>query len=618
MEVLEQAYAMERAGANVIHLEIGEPDFPAPPAAVEAARAALAAGATRYTDSRGLPGLRAAIAADKTRRTGVAVDPEQVLVTSGTSPALLLVFSLLLEPGDEVVVPAPHYACYPNFVRFCGGAPVAVPCDPASGWTVDPDAVRRALTPRTRAIVVGSPANPTGAVQPREVLAALAGCGVPLVSDEVYDGLVYDGAHATSALEVARDADVFVLDGFSKRYAMTGFRLGYALAPRRARSRSSRRISSSRPRSSYSTRASPRSSTASPPSRRCARPTRGGGICSSRGCARSASAWRPRRAAPSTCWPTRAASTPTRAVSPPASSKRRTSRSRPAWTSAPPARASCASATRTPTTRSAKRSRGWGACCETPLAPAQGQAREEAGHRHERDGGAHREVELPGEREAERAGRGAERDREPEARAVVRGPERGRRRGHHEQRLDQQHAHQPHADHHGEREQHEQQRVERADRVPVGARQLLVEGEEQLRAEGGGEAAAHHEREPAQHGELRRPDRQHVAEQVGEQVLLAAAARAREREAERHRAREEDADHGDLAEPARSAQRRDAERDGHAEGAAREERRDAEQQPERDAAHRGVRDADAHEGEPTQHHEEAERAAHHADPERRR
>jgi aspartate/methionine/tyrosine aminotransferase len=234
MEVLEQAYAMERAGRGVIHLEIGEPDFPAPPAAVEAARAALAAGATRYTDSRGLPELRAAIAADKTRRTGASVDPEQVIVTSGTSPALLLVFALLLEPGDEVIVPAPHYPCYPNFVRFCGGVPVPVASAPASGYRVDVAAVRRALSPRTRAVVIGSPANPTGAVQPREVLAELAGLGVPLVSDEVYDGLVYDGAHATSALEVAGEGGAYVLDGFSKRYAMTGFRLGYLIAPERA------------------------------------------------------------------------------------------------------------------------------------------------------------------------------------------------------------------------------------------------------------------------------------------------------------------------------------------------------------------------------------------------
>jgi aspartate/methionine/tyrosine aminotransferase len=229
MEVMERAFAMERAGARVIHLEIGEPDFPPPPAAIAACQEALAAGATHYTDSRGLPELREAIAREKGERAGVAVDPERVIVTSGTSPAMLLVFSLLLEPGDEVIVPAPHYACYPSFVRFCGGVPVAVPTSAADGWRIDPDAVRRALTPRTRAIVVGSPANPTGAIQPKETLAALAQLGLPLVSDEIYDGLVYDGASAPSALGLADD--VFVLDGFSKRYAMTGFRLGYAIAP---------------------------------------------------------------------------------------------------------------------------------------------------------------------------------------------------------------------------------------------------------------------------------------------------------------------------------------------------------------------------------------------------
>jgi aspartate/methionine/tyrosine aminotransferase len=233
MEVMERAMAMERAGARVVHLEIGEPDFAPPPAAIEAARAGLAAGRTRYTASVGLPELREAIAADKTARTGVAVDPERVVVTSGTSPALLMVFAALCERGSELIVPAPHYACYPNFARFVGAEPIAVPCDPAAGWAIDPDAVKRALSPRTRGIVVGTPANPTGAVQPRAVLAALAKLGVPLVSDEIYDGLVYDGAHATSALEVDAGG-AYVLDGFSKRYAMTGFRLGYAIAPTEA------------------------------------------------------------------------------------------------------------------------------------------------------------------------------------------------------------------------------------------------------------------------------------------------------------------------------------------------------------------------------------------------
>lgn len=230
MEVLERALALEAAGAKVLHLELGEPDAPPPPAAVEAARAALAEGATRYTDSRGLRALREAIAADKQRRCGVAVDPDAVLVTSGTSPALLLLFSLLVEPGDEVLLGAPHYPCYPNFIRLCGGVPVPVRCDPEDGWRLHAERVRAAVTPRTRAIVVASPANPTGAVQDRASLDALAALGLPLLSDEIYDGLVYDGLRAPSILESgAREA--YVLDGFSKRYAMTGFRLGYLIAP---------------------------------------------------------------------------------------------------------------------------------------------------------------------------------------------------------------------------------------------------------------------------------------------------------------------------------------------------------------------------------------------------
>lgn len=232
MEVAERAFALEREGARVIHLELGEPDFDAPREAVDACAQALLGGETHYTDSRGLPELREAVAAEKSARAGVAIDPGRVLVTSGTSPAMLLVFGLLVEPGDEVLIPTPHYPCYPNFVRFCGGVPVYVPTDPAQGFAVDVDAVRRAIGPRTAAIVVGSPANPTGAVQSAETLAALAGLGVPLVSDEIYDGLVFDGGHAPSAL--AASDEVFVLDGFSKRYAMTGFRLGFAIAPARA------------------------------------------------------------------------------------------------------------------------------------------------------------------------------------------------------------------------------------------------------------------------------------------------------------------------------------------------------------------------------------------------
>jgi aspartate/methionine/tyrosine aminotransferase len=233
MEVMERAFELEREGHRIAHLEIGEPDFAAPPAAVRACQRALEAGETRYTDSRGLLELRQAIAMDAGQRFGVSIDPARVLVTSGTSPGMLLVFSLLLDPGDEVVMGDPHYPCYPNFVRQAGGVPVAIPTRAEEGYRLDPDAVSRALSPRTRAIVVSSPANPTGAVQSAQTMRALGELarehGLALVSDEIYDGLVYDGVEVTSAHGLCDDA--FVLDGFSKRYAMTGFRLGWLIAP---------------------------------------------------------------------------------------------------------------------------------------------------------------------------------------------------------------------------------------------------------------------------------------------------------------------------------------------------------------------------------------------------
>jgi len=230
MEVMERAFEMERAGEDVIHLELGEPDFPAHPAAAKACIRAIESGQTHYTDSRGLSELREAIADDHRRRFGVDVDPERIIVGNGTSPAMLLVFSLLVGEGDEVVLGAPHYPCYPNFIRMSGGVPVAVPMDPETGYAIDVEAVRAALTPRTRAIVVSSPANPTGAVQSEETLRGLVSLGIPIISDEIYDGLLYDGAKVTSALQLSDDA--YVLDGFSKRYAMTGYRLGYAIVPR--------------------------------------------------------------------------------------------------------------------------------------------------------------------------------------------------------------------------------------------------------------------------------------------------------------------------------------------------------------------------------------------------
>ena len=232
MEVMERGMAMARAGLDVVQLGVGEPGFPPPPEVVAAVAAAVAAGDTHYTDSRGLYPLREAIAADCQRRRGVAVSPDRILVTAGSSPALLLVCSLLLDPGDEIIVPTPHYPCYPNMIAVCGGRPVLVPTFPHDGYRIDVDRVRAAITPRTRGLLLASPANPTGAVQPPEVVRALSQLGVPVLSDEIYDGLLFDGAATTSPLGLTEDC--FVFDGFSKRHAMTGFRLGYVIAPERA------------------------------------------------------------------------------------------------------------------------------------------------------------------------------------------------------------------------------------------------------------------------------------------------------------------------------------------------------------------------------------------------
>ena len=232
MEVLERAAELEREGNDIAHLELGEPEFAPPAAATRAAMEALARDETGYTDSRGLWPLREALAGDLQRRFGESVSPDRVLVTQGTSSAMTLVFSCLVEPGDEVLIPTPHYPCYPNFVRFCGATPVFVPTEAENGWHIDPERVRRAITPKTKAIIVGSPANPTGAVQPQEVMEALAQLGPTLISDEIYDGLVYDGVETTSAIGLGDEH--FVLDGFSKRFAMTGFRLGWVVAPETA------------------------------------------------------------------------------------------------------------------------------------------------------------------------------------------------------------------------------------------------------------------------------------------------------------------------------------------------------------------------------------------------
>lgn len=227
MDVLERAMDMCACGADVIHLEVGEPDFDTPSNITEAGVLALRSGKTHYTSSTGLPDLKKAISLHHARNYGVDVDPQCVIVTSGSSPAILLVLAALLDPGDEIILSDPHYACYPNFVRFLGGNPVFVNTYAEEGFQMSPERVAKAITSRTKAIMINSPSNPTGTVLSRENMTMLAELGVPIISDEIYHGLVYEGKEST-ILEFTDDA--FVVNGFSKLFAMTGWRLGYVIS----------------------------------------------------------------------------------------------------------------------------------------------------------------------------------------------------------------------------------------------------------------------------------------------------------------------------------------------------------------------------------------------------
>lgn len=228
MDILERAKELERRGEHIIHLEIGEPDFPTPEVIKKAAIRALRSGETQYTHSQGLIELREALCQHYLEKYGVRLSPEQFIVTSGTSPAMVLIFAGLLNPGDEVLLTDPHYACYPNFLRLVDAVPCYVAVREEDGFQFRPEELATRLGPRTKAIIVNSPANPTGTLLPPERLAKLADLGPYIVSDEIYHGLVYEGKEH-SILEFTDRA--FVINGFSKLYAMTGWRLGYLIAP---------------------------------------------------------------------------------------------------------------------------------------------------------------------------------------------------------------------------------------------------------------------------------------------------------------------------------------------------------------------------------------------------
>jgi len=232
MDLLARARALEAQGRDVVHMEIGEPDFITPEPILEAGKRALEQGRTHYTPALGLPELRQAISDDYSERFGVAVGRERIAVTPGASGALHLVLGILVNPGEEVLMADPGYPCNRHFVELLGGIPRLVPVGADTGYQLTADHVARAWTTRTRVVMVASPSNPTGTVLDPDALAALhrvvAERGGALVVDEIYQGLVYD-VPAVTALSCSDD--LFIINSFSKYFGMTGWRLGWTVAP---------------------------------------------------------------------------------------------------------------------------------------------------------------------------------------------------------------------------------------------------------------------------------------------------------------------------------------------------------------------------------------------------
>ena len=233
MAMSAKAKKLEAEGKSVISFSVGEPDFRIPGHICDAAKAAIDGGWHTYTQVAGLPELRKAIAASLTRDTGVAYRPEQVVASPGAKFSIYLTLLAMINPGDEVVIPAPYWVSYPEMVRLCGGVPVFVDTGEKDRFAVSPAALDRAITPKTKILMLNSPSNPTGQVLPPEVVEEIGGVvekrGIWCISDEIYHRLVFDGGRHRSIASVSpycRDHTV-VVDGCSKTYAMTGWRLGW-------------------------------------------------------------------------------------------------------------------------------------------------------------------------------------------------------------------------------------------------------------------------------------------------------------------------------------------------------------------------------------------------------
>ena len=234
-EVLARAKALERQGKQIVHLEIGVPDFDTPTHIKDAGKQALDANATHYGPSAGLPELREAIAKHVAESRGVPVNPEQVVVTPGGKPIMYFVITSLVDEGDEVIYPNPGFPIYESVINFVGGVPVPIPLREANGFGFDMELFERKVSSRTKLIIINSPQNPTGGVLERDQIERIAAIAaerrIPVLSDEIYRRFLYDGEFVSIVGMPGMQEHTIILDGFSKSYAMTGWRLGYGVMP---------------------------------------------------------------------------------------------------------------------------------------------------------------------------------------------------------------------------------------------------------------------------------------------------------------------------------------------------------------------------------------------------
>lgn len=235
-DVLVKARALEAKGHSIIHMEIGEPDFPTPVNIVEAGQQALADGWTKYGATQGDPELREVIAELVSKTRGISVSEQNVVVTPGGKPILFFPLLALLEPGDEVLYPNPSFPIYESVIRYCGAAPLPLPLVEERGFSLDLDMLRAKLSPRTKVLMINSPQNPTGGVIPEEDIRAIAELvrdrDLMVLSDEVYSNIYFDRKPFSIASLPGMAEKTIILDGFSKTYSMTGWRMGYGVMPK--------------------------------------------------------------------------------------------------------------------------------------------------------------------------------------------------------------------------------------------------------------------------------------------------------------------------------------------------------------------------------------------------